>query len=148
MTERSFRTLLYLHLATLLAATGVGVAFPEMLPSYLFEAYERSSTEAPIERAVWPWAVVLPVLGAAIAGYVGLFLWRPWGRTLSLATTVLGFVMYPLVGPTVASWLESSLLDISNIAWGALLALAYFSPVSARFAANNSSKPTPLRGAA
>ena len=147
MTDRGFRTLVLLHLIAVLASAIVGVAFPELLPESLTGAYQAAEAESILERD-WGWLLVVPLALAALASYVGLLMFRQWGRSLALLTTVAGFALAPVSGPVVASWLESGLYDLSNTAWGAVLALAYFGPISARFGANNSSKPTPLRGAA
>ena len=85
---------------------------------------------------------------AIIAGIGGLYRIRRWGRSLSLATTIGFSLLIPFAGPTLSSGLEDSLWELSSILWGAVLTLAYYSPVAAGFHANNSSKPTPLRGAA
>ena len=148
MTQRRYRQLLLAHIASVVAAAVIGVAFPGMLPGDLSAAYETAMAATPIERFAWSWVIVLPILAVVVAGYVGLYQLRRWGRTLALVTTLVGFLVYPLAGPSVAAWLESALLDVSNITWGALLALAYFGPLASQFSANNSSKPTPLRGAA
>jgi hypothetical protein len=139
MTERGFRILLVAHLAVLLAAVTISAAFPQLLPPWATEAHRIAEESSLLERS-WAGYVIVPFVLAALAGYVGLFLWQSWGRTLSVASTLVGFGLYPLLGPTVASWAESSLMDMGNILWGAVLALAYFGPVSARFDASDSSR--------
>jgi hypothetical protein len=147
MTERGFRILLVAHIVTLLLGTIAGTAFPQLLPSSLIEAYQAAGSESLLERP-WIWAVVIPLAVAVLAGYLGLFLWRAWGRTLSLASTLAGLALYPLMGASVASWAESSLLDASSILWGAVLALAYFGPVSSRFQTGGPSRAGALHGPA
>lgn len=75
-----------------------------------------------------------------IAGYVGLFLLKRWGRALSLGITVLGLPLYLLTGPTLLSPLEAMLTDASTLVWGACLALAYYSSVAARIEAGAASR--------
>ena len=147
MTQRSFRILLVMHLVSLLLGGVLGHAFPQLLSADLAEAYAATEAESVLGQP-WAWAVVAPLGIAGLAGYVGLFMLRRWGRTLSLATTALGLCLYPFFGPTVATWPQSALTDLSNILWGAALALAYLGPVSAQFVANKSLKPNPLRGSA
>ena len=90
------------------------------------------------------------------AGFVGMYLFKPWARSLSLLVAIA----FPLVG-TASSFafgntvdlLPSSVLSgaaasLSQLTWGAVLALSYYSPLSLRFSANNSFKPKPLRGSA
>jgi hypothetical protein len=147
MTDRGFRALVVLELVAVLASAAIGVTFPELLPESLSDAYRAVEGESFVEHS-WGWMVALPLVLAALASYVGLLLFKPWGRSLGLLITVAGVALAPMSGPMVASWLESGLYDLANIAWGGILALAYYGPVSARFAANNPSKPTPLRGPA
>ncbi len=70
---------------------------------------------------------------AAIAGIVGLLLFRPWGRRMSLVATAVLLVTYPFLGVVVASAPASTAYERSSMLWGAVLAMAYFSPLGARF---------------
>ena len=70
---------------------------------------------------------------AALAGVVGIFLFKRWGRALSLYSTALGFLLVPFIGPGVYSGLTSALDEVSFTLWGAVLAMAYFSPLAERF---------------
>lgn len=85
-------------------------------------------------RNTWTAVMVIsPLLCAWLAGLIGLFFFKRWARSLSLALTFLGLAILVSLGPTLLSSLESSLLEASSMLWGVILALAYFSPVSARF---------------
>jgi hypothetical protein len=83
------------------------------------------------------WGLVL----LHIVGVVGMFLFRPWGRTLSFFLTAAALVLLPFVPPSAASQATIPIDLLSEYLWGAILALAYFSPVSNLFSANNSLKP-------
>jgi hypothetical protein len=147
MTVRRFQMFLTAHILAMLAAVAASF-LPGGYSAQLRAAYENE----PYWLQDAPLAVVAPVvllaLSAIIAGIVGLYRLKRWGRSLSLATTIGFSLLIPFSGPMVASGLEDSLWELSSILWGAVLALAYYSPVAAGFHANNSSKPTPLRGAA
>lgn len=79
------------------------------------------------------------------AGFVGLYFFKPWGRSLSLLVAIA----FPLLGAASSfafgntiDLLPSSVLSgtaeaLSQLAWGAVLALAYCSSVSLRFGASN-----------
>jgi hypothetical protein len=147
MTVRRFRTFLTGHVLAMLAAVAASF-LPGGYSDQLRTAYESEPywlEDAPLAVVI---PVVLAALTAIVAGIIGLYRLKRWGRSLSLATTVGFAFLIPFSGPMVASGLEDSLWELSSILWGAVLALAYYSPVAAGFHANNSSKPTPLRGAA
>ena len=147
MTETRFRQLLVLYIAYTRAAAAA---------SFVPGGYSRelanalaSEPEPLLVRNLWLLlGLLIPLLGAIVAGLVGLFRFKPWGRSISLYATLAGFALVPLGGPTLSSPLEDALWGVSEILWGAILASAYFSAVAGRFGANNSFKPNPLRGSA
>jgi hypothetical protein len=75
------------------------------------------------------------------AGFVGMYLFKPWGRFISLAVAIavplLGTVSALAFGNTVDTMPSSVVAEtsatLSLLAWGAVLALAYHSPLSLRF---------------
>ncbi|UOD32534.1 hypothetical protein INH39_13285 [Massilia violaceinigra] len=76
---------------------------------------------------------------ASMAGLIGMFLFKSWGRTTALATTVVFTIVMFVPGNTVLSWLDYVLTDLFSMLWGAILALAYFSPVSSLFSSTRPS---------
>lgn len=134
MTIARFR--LFLTASVILSISTIATAFlPDGYSQALADAYASEPPPWLFEREGLMIGVGGVALAATIAGYVGLFLLTRWGRALSLALTVLAFPLYLLTGPTLSSPLESMLTDASTLLWGACLALAYFSPVAARFKA-------------
>ncbi|MET0580476.1 MAG: hypothetical protein ABWZ08_00715 [Pseudoxanthomonas sp.] len=85
---------------------------------------------------------------ATVAGLVGLFLFRRWGRWLSLYSTAAALLLYPLMGPALYAPLEEGLNEIAALLWGAILAACYWSPLSGRFDVPGSSAPDALRAPA
>jgi hypothetical protein len=77
--------------------------------------------------------MLLPFLVAGIAGAIGMFFFRRWARTLSLAVLAIGFAAGPFLGPTLSSGLSYALIEFAATTWGAVMAIAYFSPLSQRF---------------
>lgn len=80
-----------------------------------------------------------------LAGTIGLFLYKQWDRQLSLWLSVLAMLSYPFGEIVVNSVWADMLADVSLTIWRAVLAMAYFSDVKARFApevANNSVQVT------
>jgi len=70
---------------------------------------------------------------ACLVGLVGLFRFKAWGRTVSLYATPAALVVEACAGATLSSGVENALLGAASMLWGAVLALAYFSPVRSRF---------------
>ena len=127
----------------------MGAAFvPGGYSQALADAYAQEP-EPWFIRNVWlGLAFALPLLAAIVAGLVGLFFFRRWGRTVSFYSTIVSLCLYSLSGPEIYSPLENVLFEVSSLLWGAILALAYYSPIADRLGANNSFKPNPLRGSA
>ena len=75
---------------------------------------------------------VVVLLVAHVAGSIGLFLHRRWGRTLLAASTLLIFLAAPLFGVDVGWGLESLFGDTATLLLGAILAMAYFSSIAER----------------
>lgn len=132
MSVRQFRLALLVYLALSLASIGV-----DLIPGALPEALVNADLELPVpvngNLAFLMLAGVL-VLAWPLA-IIGLFLFRRWGRALALYGTVLSLMLYPLLGPIVASGLSFVLAEMAAMLWGACLACAYFSPLALRFAA-------------
>lgn len=142
MTIVRFR--LFLTASVILSVATIATAFlPDGYSQALADAYASEPPPWLFEREGLMIGVGGMALAAMIAGYVGLFLLTRWGRALSLALTVLAFPLYLLTGPTLLSPLESMLADASTLVWGACLALAYFSPVSARIDAGTENRSLP-----
>ena len=147
MTDHRFRMLIWAYVALLCGAAVAGY-FPIGYTDELRAAYNAEPSVLDDLPILAVGGTVLALLALIIAGLVGMYRFRSWGRSLSLWTTLVGTLAFAAMGPSLSSGLEAALWELSSILWGAMLALAYFSPVANRFRANNSSTPTPLRGAA
>ena len=130
MTDLAFRRLLWLYVG-LTVAGFVASAFPQHSDS-LQAAADLELNSLLFEK---PWflagAVVLIV--AWLVGLVGLFRFKAWSRPLSLYSTVAALLAFPIMGSTLYWGVEAAIYNAGSIAWGGILALAYFSPVSALF---------------
>lgn len=132
MTSAKFRLLILLHLA--LIAGGIAAVFlPGGYSQELADAYANEPTPWLTDGSWLSIAVVGGLIIVWLAGLVGLFLFKRWGRTLSLYSTAAEFLIYPFQGPSLSSALEATFFEASILVWGAVLALAYFSSVSERF---------------
>lgn len=70
---------------------------------------------------------------AWLIGFVGLFRFKAWARSLALYSTLASTFVHAFLGLSLSSGLTSMLYEGSAMLWGAILALSYFSAVSARF---------------
>ena len=130
----AFRLFIVLSIGFGLASVLVSVLFPELVPFELSEAMEKLPMPDLIDsHPLLTMAILLPWIVAALAGVVGIFLFKRWGRALSLYSTALGFLLVPFIGPGVYSGLTSALDEVSFTLWGPVLAMAYFSPLAERF---------------
>ncbi|MDB5746734.1 MAG: hypothetical protein JWP72_1582 [Massilia sp.] len=136
MTPGTFRLLIILQTVSVLAATLAGLFFSDDAFSLrLRSAYDAESTPL---AALPPW--LLLSMGAALfiataATTIGMWLFRRWARTLSLWLSVLLLPLTLLAGPILEAPFESMFNDLSMVLFGAMMAVAYFSPLSARFEA-------------
>jgi hypothetical protein len=132
MSETKFRLLVVLQLVISLASIAT-VFLPVGYSQELEAAYAAEPATWLTEGSGLSLVVVSLFLVAWLASQIGLFLFKRWGRTLSLYFTLAEFTLRAFQGPTLSSALESTLLDTTMLLWGAILALAYFSTVSSRF---------------
>jgi hypothetical protein len=131
MTIDRFR--LFLVASLILSIASIATVFlPDGYSQGLADAYASEPLPWLFRNEYVASGVGVVAVALVIAGYMGLFMLKRWGRALSLGITVLGFPLYLLAGPTLLSPLESMLTDASTLVWGACLALAYYSPVAAR----------------
>lgn len=151
-TPTVFRWLLASNLVLVLMASFVDVAFPSLIPGVLSDAQTKlAEADTVSENLTW-WVALgvagLILLGLVVASYVGLYRFRLWGRRLAVLTTLMAIPFHFPAGPVVQSALSALLLEASMISWGAILAMAYFSPLKTRFEtpANSAVQSTPASG--
>jgi len=151
-TPTLFRWLLAINLVLVLVASFVDIIFPSLIPQVLSDA-QAKLTEADIKLDDLTWWLTLGLAGVVLlilvaASYVGLYQFKRWGRRLAVLTTLLAIPFYFPSGPVVQSAISALLLESSMIVWGAIFAMAYFSPLSARFemSANSAAQTTPAGG--
>jgi hypothetical protein len=134
MTESRYLKMLLADVALTAAAIVAG-----FFPSYSAElsAAYKSEPDTWLMSNIWLAAGILGVLVLALLfaliGLIGMFRFKTWARTLSLYSTLIIYVLRPFLGTLLLSGLQDALLDASTLLWGAILAVSYFSPVSARF---------------
>lgn len=135
MSPTYFRGLVITSLVLTAAASVIDWLFPSFISQALADALHNEPPSEFIEtRPFLALAVFLPWTLAAVASTIGLLFFKRWARVVALYSTLIGFAFYPFFGATVSSALASALSEASFLLWGAVLALAYFSPISERFA--------------
>ena len=116
----------------LLAWIAVAVDFiPGMVSPKLLAAAEAELQPGELFPVVVP---SLLVGVAAIVATFGLAAFASWSRPLAVAATIASLALYPFVPAMPQSGWASMLFYLSAFAWGVGLAMAFFSPLAARFA--------------
>ena len=78
-----------------------------------------------------------------VVAFIGLFLFKRWARPLAGVSVFLGLGLYLLSTHFVVSGLVTAMGQVSDLMFGAALAMAFSSPVRELFAANQPLHPTP-----
>lgn len=130
-----FRVLIVASVALAVLGTCVDFLVPGLLPTVLEDAYAAYSDadELTMSQAVMFSGIALVLLVGFVAGTIGLLLFKPWARPLSLWFSVLATLSYPLLGPVVYSGWATMLTETSMMFWGAALAMAWFGDIKVRF---------------
>ncbi|WP_310446982.1 hypothetical protein [Thiobacillus sp.] len=135
MSPFAFRSLVVCSVLLIVAEGIVDWSCPSLIPQSVTAALEKESATSFLE--IHPYvslAVLLPWLIAVLVSTVGLLFFKRWARSMALYSTVLGLAVYFFFGSSLSSAIGSALTDASSMVWGAVLALAYYSPLSERFA--------------
>jgi len=140
MSQKTFRTLILLYVALIVSSTFSAFFLPGGYSQELSDALDNEPTPPILENLWLMFVLMAPLVLAALAGMYGLYMFKQWGRSLSLYSTLAGLVLFPFFGPSLFGGLENALVEASSMVWGAILALSYFSTISASFGANNSLK--------
>lgn len=151
MTDSRFRLLMFASLGLL--ALGVAADF-----DVLYGGVVHVPADSPAWSTQASAGAALSLLWLLLfgAGFVGMYFFKPWGRSLSLCVAIafplLGAASSFAFGNTVdvlpPSVLSGTTEALSQTAWGAVLALAYCSPRGPGTGAGSALNPTPPRGAA
>jgi hypothetical protein len=133
MSPTIFRSLIIFSVLLDIASAAVDAIVPNLIPSSLTQAYENVPTPAISGNPLWLALLVVLLLMVLVSAF-GLLFFKRWARMLSLYTTGFVFVIYPFFGITLASGWANAFTELSATIWGAVLAIAYFSSLSERFA--------------
>lgn len=129
-----FRALILGALAFAVSATAVDF-IPGVIPDRLLAAVDAELQSQLSPGALFPQLIASVLVGVLwLVSAAGQFAFARWARPLALAVTVVNVALDPLLPATVHSGWASSAMHVSHLAWGAVLAMAYWSPVRLRFA--------------
>ena len=95
---------------------------PPLLIDFLAQEAERESTN--LELIVG--FISIPVLLVHLVALFGVLLFKQWSRITLLYTSVLFYLLTPLLGPYVDHGVSATLDSFSSFILGALLALLFF----------------------
>jgi hypothetical protein len=76
---------------------------------------------------------------AIIASFIGVLLFRNWGRWFYLGSTILIYPVSIFIGPTIYYGWESALWDTANMVNGAIMLSMFLPPINNEF--NKSNQP-------
>lgn len=141
INSRLFRILVLLSLVLPVGGTLIDTLFLHELSTHNTDLASEESTLLFAALGVLNWIV-------AIVSTVGLWLFRSWSRPLALVGVALGVALYLLSSYFVTSGVATAITWVGSLIGGAVLALAYYSSIAARFSPNGSFKPNSLRGSA
>ena len=128
MSLTQYRFLIAVSVVSLILSAVVDLLFTDLLPPAFAEALLqqdaiRMNSEWFLLYAIC--TIVILILGAVST--VGLYLLRNWAPKLSLIVTLIS-LPFGLCMELAMSGLAATLFIISCMAWGAILAIAFFAP--------------------
>jgi hypothetical protein len=139
MTSAKFRFLIILSVLCPLASAFAGMYAAELdISLRLKSAFDAEPTPLAMLPLWQSAALGIAMTVLAVVSTLGLYAFRHWGRVLGLWSMVLFMPMFWMTGPIMQTPLENALGMTSSMLYGAVLALAYWSPICTRFEADKS----------
>lgn len=129
MTPQTYRALLLASVAFGIFSALFDTVFPSALPAAFVQAQEAHDSSLTTASILLGGIGGLVLLVIGVTSTVGLYQFRPWAPRLAVVTTALALPLISLLGATASSGYAMALNEISSTLWGAVVALAYFSPL-------------------
>lgn len=133
MTAFRFRLLLSLYVILSVAALAASWYSSDLIPPAIRAAVDAEPVVWDVANLPLTLSIILPLGIGSVAGLIGMYMFKPWARTFSLVFTVAGLIVVPFMGTVVLSQVDYIMVELAAMVWGAVLALAYYSPVSSLF---------------
>jgi hypothetical protein len=112
----------------------IDITAPALVPEVIRFAEEQYWNQVSTGGFVFRLSIFVLYVVASLVAFVGLYLFKRWARTANLVLAALVVIVSPALGHLVLSGLAHGLGELALLLWGAVLGLAYFSPISERFA--------------
>lgn len=129
MSQSLFRSVLVASVVLSFAGSFCDLVFPGLVPASLRDADDALIDSLSRQFVITMAAGAVFIVIAQIVSTVGLFLFRPWAPGVAVIASLLVLAFWPVIGYQLYSGWATALLDLSNMLWGGILALVYFSPV-------------------
>lgn len=126
LSSSTFRSLIVFSVALALCGPAMNALFLPPLP------IEHSALMFPASAPVFH-ALAFANMLVALVSTVGLCFYRRWARVANLVTTAIGPGLYAMASYFVDAGPKVATDSLSMLTGGAVLALAYFSPIARRF---------------
>ena len=138
MSVALFRGMVLASWALALLGAFADQAWPDLLSEELAMALANLPPPAGLDSEsllgdLLAGGLALLLLAGGLAASVAVCFFKRWGRAVMLWSTPVALAVVVWMGPTVMSGVAAALYELSSMLWGAVLAAAYWSPLSARF---------------
>ena len=138
ITPLLFRKLLLLSIIFAVIGGLLDIMLPNLVPDPLYQAQQEVDQLVSSNEFMVLLLIGIPLIIVYIVSSVGLFYFLPWAPRLAIISTLLLFVIYPLLGYSLSSGWALALTDFSTMLWGVVLTLTYCSSIRKRFARRRS----------
>ena len=142
-TPQVFRGFMLASLVLSILAFVIDLTVPALVPDIVRFAEEQYWSQSSAGGLMFRASLLLLYVAASLVAFVGLYFFKHWARTANLVLSALLIVVAPALGHIVLSGIAQGLGEIALLLWGAVLAMAYFSPLSGRFEAAGDKRPLP-----
>jgi hypothetical protein len=111
----------------------IDLVIPSLVPAPLLNVQELQDSSLSDVHLLSVGGIAIALLIGTIVATIGLYRFRPWAPRLTLITTALTLLLTPFLGTFTQSGVAVALMELSSLLWGAVLSIAYFSPLANRF---------------
>jgi len=132
-TETVFRVLLLASFLAAIATTRIDHMFPNLVAPEFQALRDGPRLANDFTNSAIFLGLGLLCLGSGVVSSIGLFFFKSWARPLAIFSTIVGLPVYVLGGQFVTSGWAEAFEQLSLQFGGAVIAMAYWSPLSERF---------------
>ncbi len=135
MNKNQFRILVVTSFLLGVFSGIIEYVWPDPVVEMAYEIIIEQEEEMGESKLILLGITVLVGVFLIIGSFVGLLLFKKWGKTMYALGFLLMIPIYSIMGVGVYSGLSQMVNDISMILSGIILALVYYSPVAKYFEA-------------